>query len=208
MTNEVPADPWASPLAEVETNTAGQSARAMAVEKLRGAHKEGLVGGIGQLGVAKSWAKGAVGESRVGVGLARLPFGWTVIHDLTIPGTAANVDHLVLGPPGVFSINTKNHSGRKVWVGEHRILVNGHKTDHIRKARWEAREVGKLLGGQEVTWVIAIFCKEMTVRQQPKDLKVVDARFLSRWLLQRERRFGQDTLDGLRSAVASWIARK
>jgi nuclease-like protein len=34
-----------------------------------------------------------------------------VFHDLAVPGSPANVDHLVLGPTGVFVIDSKQWSG-------------------------------------------------------------------------------------------------
>lgn len=63
-----------------------------------------------------AWRKGAEGERAVGRRLDRLERdGWTVIHDLTVGSRGANIDHLVIGPGGVFVINTKNHLGKRVW---------------------------------------------------------------------------------------------
>ena len=38
--------------------------------------------------------------------------GFAVLHDRRIPGTRANIDHIVVSPAGVFVIDTKNWSGR------------------------------------------------------------------------------------------------
>jgi hypothetical protein len=35
-----------------------------------------------------------------------------VLHDLAIPGTAANIDQLVIGPGGVVVIDAKQYRGR------------------------------------------------------------------------------------------------
>jgi Nuclease-related domain len=35
-----------------------------------------------------------------------------VLHDLAVPGSRANVDHLVMGPGGVFVIDSKQYRGR------------------------------------------------------------------------------------------------
>jgi hypothetical protein len=44
--------------------------------------------------------------------LSTLPVEWFVIHDLQWPGRRkANVDHVVVGPGGVFVVDTKNWSG-------------------------------------------------------------------------------------------------
>ncbi len=59
------------------------------------------------------YERGAEGERATATALATLPAdAWTVLHDLKWPGrTYANIDHIVVGPPGVFVIDSKNWSG-------------------------------------------------------------------------------------------------
>jgi hypothetical protein len=53
-----------------------------------------------------AWRRGAAGERRTARLLAPLERrGWAVLHDLAIPGTQANLDHLVIGPGGVLVID-------------------------------------------------------------------------------------------------------
>jgi hypothetical protein len=49
-----------------------------------------------------------------------------VLHDLAIPGSRANIDHLVIGPGGVFVIDSKQYRGRlrldpsgRLWHGRY-----------------------------------------------------------------------------------------
>lgn len=56
------------------------------------------------------WAWGAVGEEQTADVLARLGRGWSVIHDVPTVG-GANWDHVVIGRPGVFLIETKSFTG-------------------------------------------------------------------------------------------------
>jgi hypothetical protein len=65
----------------------------------------------------------AEGEERVAADLVALGQRWAVVHDLTIGRKAANLDHLVIGPTGVFALNTKNLTG-KLTVYEHAIVKN------------------------------------------------------------------------------------
>jgi hypothetical protein len=67
---------------------------------------------------AGAWAAGAEGERRVGAVLGELPPAWTVLHDrLLRPGrTEVNLDHVLIGPGGVFLVDAKNRAGR---VTEH-----------------------------------------------------------------------------------------
>jgi hypothetical protein len=74
-----------------------------------------------------------------------------VLHDLAIPGTQANIDHLVIGPAGVLVIDSKRYRGRlqldrygMVWHGRH-LLVSA-----LRKARWQADQADEVLGIAEV----------------------------------------------------------
>lgn len=59
-----------------------------------------------------SWRKGLAGEKRVGAELNRLArHGWRVLHSIPL-ADKVDVDHLLIGPGGVFSINTKHHHKR------------------------------------------------------------------------------------------------
>jgi hypothetical protein len=54
--------------------------------------------------------RGAAGEEQVGGLLDQMSDrGWRVIHDASLG--RGNVDHILIGPPGVFTIETKSHPG-------------------------------------------------------------------------------------------------
>ena len=54
--------------------------------------------------------RGATGEEQVGGLLEGLAgSGWHVIHDVTLGH--GNVDHILIGPAGVFTVETKSHPG-------------------------------------------------------------------------------------------------
>ena len=58
-----------------------------------------------------AWQRGAEGEKRTATILADLDNRHTVLHDLALPGTAANVDHVVVGPGGLIVIDSKMYAG-------------------------------------------------------------------------------------------------
>jgi hypothetical protein len=62
---------------------------------------------------AEQWQRGADGERATANVLDALPRQyWTVVHDVAWPGRPrANIDHVVIGPPGVVVIDSKNWSG-------------------------------------------------------------------------------------------------
>ena len=59
----------------------------------------------------RAWAHGAAGEERVAEILAGCD-GVLPLHDRRIPGTKANIDHIAVGPAGVFVIDAKKYSGK------------------------------------------------------------------------------------------------
>jgi hypothetical protein len=61
---------------------------------------------------AHTWRRGAEGERHTARLLDRLTrHGFVVFHDLAVHGSLANVDHLVIGPTGVFVIDTMQWTG-------------------------------------------------------------------------------------------------
>src|SRR5687768_5763316 len=79
---------------------------------------------------AAAWEAGAIEERATGEVLARLdPAQWSVIHDVRWPGRErANIDHVAIGPCGVFVIDSKNWSG-KVAVKDGVLRQNGYLRD-------------------------------------------------------------------------------
>lgn len=69
--------------------------------------------------LADAYERGADGEQLTAAVLAELPYGWTVLHDLRHPGRRrANIDHVVIGPGGVFVVDSKNWSGSVTVTGD------------------------------------------------------------------------------------------
>ena len=92
-----------------------------------------------------AWYRGALGEAAVGRLLEKLPEGWTVLHAVPVGKGDSDIDHVVIGPGGVFTINTKNHAGQQAWVPGRTLLVNGQKQPHLRNAGHEAQRASRLL---------------------------------------------------------------
>ena len=138
-----------------------------------------------------AWYRGAQGEIEVGKILSRLPPEWRVFHALPIGKAGADIDHLVLGPGGIFTINTKHHRGKKIWVAERALMVNGQKQPHLRNSKFEATRVTKMLRERmpqlpPAQAVIALVSPaSITIKKKPDEVNVLDAVNLRRWLLKR-----------------------
>ena len=58
---------------------------------------------------------GLRGQSRIPKVLANLGDDYYLLNNLALPGRADDVDHVVIGPNGVFALETKNHRGHIFW---------------------------------------------------------------------------------------------
>lgn len=140
---------------------------------------------------SRPWFQGALGEIAVGQILGRLGPEWTVLHAVPVGAGVSDIDHVLIGPAGVFTLNTKNHAGTDVWVGERAILVGGHKQHYLPHARHEAARAAKRLSaavGEPVSVtpvLVLIEPGKLTIKQRPADVKVVTDRELLRWLKRR-----------------------
>jgi hypothetical protein len=104
---------------------------------------------------ARTWQRGAHGERRTARLLDRLTRdGFVVFHDLAVPGSDANVDHLVIGPTGLFVIDSKQWTGHVQQGGDGLAWHNHYRLDRtLETVRWEAQVVGRLLGTRAVALV-------------------------------------------------------
>lgn len=71
---------------------------------------------------AKDAERGALAEEEVALKLDELPEGYFGFHDIVFNGF--NIDHVVLGPAGIFVVETKSHRG-KIDANGSVLLLNG-----------------------------------------------------------------------------------
>ena len=102
-----------------------------------------------------AWRRGAAGERRTARLLDPLErHGWAVLHDLAVPGSRANIDHLVIGPGGVFVIDSKQYRGRlqldgagRLWHGRYPLAPT------LRTVDYEADRAAQVLVDPDVVVV-------------------------------------------------------
>jgi hypothetical protein len=96
---------------------------------------------------AEMYERGAEGEARTAGVLASLPPEWTTLHDVRWPGRRlANIDHVVIGPGGIFVIDSKNWSGR-VEVTRDVLRQNGRSREQaVAGCADSALAVSEILG--------------------------------------------------------------
>jgi hypothetical protein len=88
-----------------------------------------------------------VGERRTGRLLDPLQrHGWAVLHDLAVPRSRANIDHLVIGPGGVFVIDSKHYRGRLQLDGSGRLWHGRYPlASALRAVSFEADQAARVL---------------------------------------------------------------
>jgi hypothetical protein len=134
---------------------------------------------------------------------------WRVLHSIPVGANGADIDHLVIGPAGVYSLNAKHHPGAKIWVGGDTFMVNGTRQPYVRNSRHEAARAIRLLTAAcgfpvEVTGVVVpVNAADVTIKAPPADVQVVGRRKLRRWLRRR-----QEMLDDAKVAAIYDVARR
>jgi nuclease-like protein len=107
-----------------------------------------------------AWQRGAAGERRTARLLSQLEqYGWAVLHDLAVPASRANIDHLVIGPGGVFVIDSKQYRGRLQLDRIGRMWHSGYPlTPALRAVSFEADQAAQVLPdpGMAVVPIVAV----------------------------------------------------
>lgn len=70
--------------------------------------------------------------------------GWAVLSSIS-RSSSADIDHLVVGPPGVFAIITKHHPGALVHVVDLEVEIDDAPWPYLHHGRFEADAVARAL---------------------------------------------------------------
>lgn len=132
--------------------------------------------------------RAVLGEVEVGEALDRLGPGWIVVHGIPQAEGAADIDHLVVGPPGVVLVSTRTHRGVDVWASARTLMVGGVRQSAIRDMEFEMGRAERVLGvalGRTVlvSGILAVVAaSSVTVVERHRDVAVLPAGALVAWL--------------------------
>jgi hypothetical protein len=130
--------------------------------------------------------RGATGEEHVGALLEELSqVGWHVMHDVSLGH--GNVDHILIGPAGVFTVETKSHPG-PVRVSR----VHGRMLSQAQAQRNAIEQVT----GVSVEPLI-VFSRAWVDRPlaRRKGVRLLPARMLLGYLIRRRQTLSADQID-------------
>jgi hypothetical protein len=178
-----------TPPRDLSDNPAGASARARRDEVNAEAPVLNFVARV--LGVKtdeRSWRVGVKGEEMVAKELTKLGPHWRVLHAVAVGDRGSDIDHIVIGPAGIFTLNTKRRPGGEAWVAERAVRVNHQRTDYLRNSRHEGARASRLLTAAHGSpidvqpVIVFVDLREFDVKQQPPDVHVTTRKRLVKWL--------------------------
>lgn len=151
--------------------------------------------------------RAAVGELLVGDMLDNLGPRWDVLHVVPVDADGKDIDHLVIGPPGVFTITTENFPGQEIKVNGDVLTVGSQRFDDVAVARELGQSAAELLSaaaGRAITVMpilVVVTPTKLSLRAQPEGARVVASTQLLHFLDKLDR-----TLDGTDVAFISDFA--
>ncbi|GAA3582127.1 hypothetical protein GCM10022419_074690 [Nonomuraea rosea] len=152
-----------------------------------------------------AWRRTSVAERRTEAQLRKLErSGYRTLHARAIPGSEAQIDHLVVGPTGVYAVDSEKWDKRlpvRVQMGKKLFHGPFDMKPRITEAKWEASQASELISkafGREVSVVpsLAIYgppvpWKIMTIR----GVDVYQGDRARKWITKRERALTDGEID-------------
>lgn len=192
---------------------AGESARAeyerrKAKDEARIRQAWGRLGGIAvaltpERQSTRAWASGAEGEERVGARLDQLvSANIRVLHDRRIPGSRANIDHIVVTSSGVWVIDTKRYADqapeKRVEGGllrprVEKLWVRGDKTRLVDQVLTQVETVRETVPQVPVRGVLCFIDAQWSLFADPFTVNEV----LVTWPRDLVKRLAKDAGDAL-----------
>jgi hypothetical protein len=142
--------------------------------------------------------RGAAGEEHVGALLDQLVGdGWSVIHDASFGH--GNIDHIVCGPAGLFTIETKSHPGP--------IKVRAIHGGLLRQAQ-EERETIERVTGERVEPLL-VFSRAWVDKPlaRRRGVRVLPARMLPSYLGKHSERLAPERARAARARIVAALER-
>ena len=132
----------------------------------------------------RAWRVGAGGEETVGEKLEKLiEHGWHVLHSVPVGSKGSDIDHVLIGYGGVYTINTKTHPGKEIWVSPRQIRVDGQPVPYLRNSRFEGERAEKLLSEAcgfpvfvkpVLIFLTGTWIPNVTIKERPEDVLILD----------------------------------
>jgi hypothetical protein len=151
----------------------------------------------------QAWRIGGEGEELVGQTLrwAR-PLGWRVLHAVPVGDRGSDIDHVLIGPGGVITVNTKHHRGQRVRVKSDVVFVGKAAKKYGQISQHEAARAARLLTAAArrpvaVRSAVVIVGAKSVRGSRSAGVEVMPKSHLLMWLLFQRRILGRAEVDQL-----------
>ena len=133
----------------------------------------------------KSWNKGIIGESIVADYLNQLSDDYYIFNDVKFPGSYGNLDHIVIGPNGIFVIETKNYKGFYIVKDKEWFYKTGKYTKkaHSQPGKQVMRNAISLknfltdnninMDGVWIDSIVTLVKNNFKIEKKPKDYNIL-----------------------------------
>ena len=160
--------------------------------------------------------QGALGELLVGDVLENLGTNWDVLHDLPLGHSTQHggvLDHLVIGPAGVYAVHVANYTDRDVVIDGDRLLLGGDERHDIAVAQAEAEAAARLLSAASGSAVrvrpllVVVNPRRLSVRAAASGVRVIPSYQLERFLSRAPRTLSGDEvarISDLADLASTW----
>lgn len=141
--------------------------------------------------------------------LDELPDGWVVLHDLAWPGRPkANIDHVVIGPGGIFVVDAKNWTGT-IEVRDQVLRQNGRQREQtVSSAAEAAIALQRTLPVSHLCMGVLCFVGDTVLSGWVRDVMLCSSTNLVAMLLSRPAALSKDEVDRCAAVMRQLPARE
>ena len=155
---------------------------------------------------SKSWNKGIKGEVIVAEYLNQLPEDYFVFNDVKFPGSYGNLDHVVVGPTGIYVVETKNYGGFFLVKGNEWFYKNGNR---VKKAKGQPgkqvmagsmslrkflEDNGINMEGVWINSIVTLINKNFKIEQKPQHYTILFPSTLTQFILNSKGKIDMNIL--------------
>ena len=158
----------------------------------------------------RAWRVDAEGEQLVGGQLRKLAKAdqrWRFLHAVPVVRRGSDIDHVIIGPGGVFTARAKHHTDARIWVGDNSLLVNGSRTTYLRNTRQEAGRASALLTAATgftvhvQGLVVTVNASSFVMKSQPDGVSVTWRKNLAKFLLSHGEILSAEEIEAIYTAA-------
>ena len=153
----------------------------------------------------EKWNKGIRGEHIVANYLNLLPECYLVFNDVKFPGSYGNLDHVVIGPNGIFVIETKNYKGFYI-IKDKEWYYKGKYTQKARSQPGKQVITNSMslrnffidnnvnMEGVWIDSIVTLINNNFKIKQKPRHYNVLSPSIIPKFIQNSNKKIDNNTL--------------